>query len=136
MRRACLAACALAAVAGCSPAATASAPAHPTSVTLRIHHSHFTPMSFSVAGGTTVRIIVRNTDPIDHELIVGDQATQDRHEQGTDARHDGSVPGEVSVPAGSVVVTSYRFGPPGRLLYGCHLPGHWAYGMHGIVHIS
>jgi uncharacterized cupredoxin-like copper-binding protein len=80
-----------------------------------------------------VRIVVRNTDPIDHELIVGDQATQDRHERGVEAHHDGSVPGEVSVPAGAVVTTTYRFDQPGRFLYGCHLPGHWDYGMRGVV---
>jgi uncharacterized cupredoxin-like copper-binding protein len=105
----------------------------PRSVTIGIHHSHFTPASFSVAAGTTVRIVVRNTDPIDHELIVGDRTTQDRHEGGVDAHHDGSVPGEVSVPAGKVIVTTYHFDQPGQFFYGCHLPGHWAYGMHGVV---
>ena len=99
--------------AACGSPARAAAP-----VRLEIRHSAFTPGSFSVRDGTTVRIVVRNTDPIDHELIVGDQATQDRHELGTDTHHDGSVPGQISVPAGSVVVTTYRFDRPGRLLYG------------------
>ena len=26
--------------------------------------------------------------------------------------------------------------PPGQLLYGCHLPGHWAYGMHGEMTVA
>jgi uncharacterized cupredoxin-like copper-binding protein len=82
-----------------------------------------------------VRIVVRNNDPIDHELIVGDQAVQDGHEHGTDGSHDGSVPGQVSVPAGATVTTTYRFDRPGRLLYGCHVPGHWAYGMRGTVEV-
>src|SRR5204862_114123 len=104
-------------------------------VQLQIRHSAFTPAAFAVRAGTTVRIVVRNTDLIDHELIVGDQATQDRHEHGTETHHDGSVAGEVSVPAGSTVTTTYRFDRPGRLLYGCHLPGHWAYGMRGTIEI-
>jgi uncharacterized cupredoxin-like copper-binding protein len=105
-------------------------------VNLEIRHSRFDPASLTVRAGTTVRIVVHNTDPIDHELIVGDASTQDTHERGLDTRHDGSVPGQVSVPAGAVVTTTYRFGRPGRLLYGCHLPGHWAYGMHGLIEVA
>lgn len=114
--------------AGCVSRSQAAEP-----VRLEIRHSTYVPDSFSVRAGTTVRIVVHNTDPIDHELIVGDQATQDRHEHGTEQHHDGSVPGEISVPAGAVVSTTYRFDQPGRLLYGCHLPGHWAYGMRGTI---
>ena len=109
---------------------------HPGAVTLEVRHSAFHPGSLTVREGTAVRIVVHNVDPIDHELIVGDRAVQDRHERGVDPRHDGSVPGEVSVPAGSVVVTTYRFDRAGRLLYGCHLPGHWAYGMHGEIKVT
>jgi uncharacterized cupredoxin-like copper-binding protein len=112
-------------------------PSHATSaVHLEIRHSRFDPASLSVRQGTTVRIVVHNADPIDHELIVGDAAVQDSHEHGLDTHHDGSVPGQVSVPAGAVVTTTYRFGGPGRLLYGCHLPGHWAYGMHGQIDVT
>ena len=89
-------------------------------------------MSFSVAGGTTVRIIVRNTDPIDHELIVGDQAVQDRHELGTEAKH-GARPGEISVPAHSAAATQIQLDQPGTYVFACHLPGHFAYGMHGTI---
>jgi uncharacterized cupredoxin-like copper-binding protein len=117
-------------LAGCG--GTPASAAAPRRITLGIHHSRFTPGSFSVEAGTTVQIVVRNTDPIDHELIVGDQAVQDRHEQGTDAKH-GAIPGEISAPAGTVVVTTYHFGRPGRFLFGCHLPGHWNYGMHGVI---
>ena len=39
------------------------------------------------------------------------------------------------MPAGAVVTTTYRFDGPGRLLYGCHLPGHWAYGMRGEIRV-
>jgi uncharacterized cupredoxin-like copper-binding protein len=103
---------------------------------IEIHHSRFVPAAVSIGAGQTIRFVVRNTDPIDHEFIVGDQATQDRHEHGTEDHHDGSVPGEISVPAGAVVETTYHFGPPGQILYACHLPGHWAYGMRGVIRIS
>lgn len=107
-------------------------------INVEIHHSHFFPSKLSVAHDETVHFVVHNTDPIDHEFIVGDQATQDRHEHGTEDHHDGSVPGEISVPAGAVVETTYHFGPPSQkqIFYGCHLPGHWAYGMHGPIRVS
>lgn len=105
-------------------------------VTLTIHHSRFSVDELRVRPGETVRFVVRNTDPIEHELIVGDQSVQDRHEVGTDALH-GDRPGEVSVPAGSTAVTTYRFGPAGSpVLFGCHLPGHWAFGMHGTIRVA
>lgn len=100
-------------------------------VVLTAHHSHFSPEVVAVRPGTTVRFVVRNLDPIAHELIVGDVAVQDRHEHGTEAHH-GARPGEVSVPAGATVVTEYTV-PPGDVLFGCHLPGHWDYGMRGVL---
>ncbi|MBV8296567.1 MAG: cupredoxin domain-containing protein [Acidimicrobiia bacterium] len=123
----------LCAGAGCTSASQA---ATGTVIHIEIHHSRFVPATISVGEGQTVRFVVHNSDPIDHEFIVGDQATQDRHEHGVDDHHDGSVPGEISVPASTVVTTTYHFGPPGQIFYGCHLPGHWAYGMHGVIRVA
>ncbi len=111
-------------------------------VTLTAHWSRFSVTSFGHEGGghvevpvgTTVRFVVRNADPIAHELIVGDEDVQDRHETGTEAHH-GERPGEVSVPAGGTVETTYRFDRRGTVLFGCHLPGHWAYGMRGTIKV-
>lgn len=104
-------------------------------IELTIRHSRFEPSEIAVPHGSTVRFVIRNTDPIDHEFILGDQAVQDRHEKGTDPHH-GAIPGEVSVPAGEVASTTYSFEEPGVLLLGCHLPGHWDYGMRGVVKVA
>lgn len=103
-------------------------------IELTMHHSHFQPAHFTVRRGTTVRFIITNSDPIDHEFILGDEAVQRRHETGTDPHH-GSIPGEVSVPAGGVGETTYTFTRPGLLLIGCHAPGHYVYGMRGWVRV-
>ena len=102
-------------------------------VVLTVHHSRFSPEVVDVRPGTTVRFVVRNLDPIDHELIVGNDAVQDVHERGTEAHH-GTVPGEVSVPALATATTTFRI-PDGSddVPFGCHLPGHWAYGMRGVL---
>ena len=105
-------------------------------VELTVHHSKFSLDELRVRPGETVRFVLRNTDPIPHELIVGDQSVQDVHELGTEAHH-AERPGEVSVAPGATAVTTYRFGKAGgALLFGCHLPGHWAYGMKGTITVG
>jgi uncharacterized cupredoxin-like copper-binding protein len=100
-----------------------------------MHHSRFQPAAVTVAPGSTVRFVLRNTDPIDHEFIIGGPAVHQLHERGTQRRHDG--PGEVSVPAGQERSTTVSFNltAPGQLEYACHLPGHYAYGMRGLVRV-
>jgi uncharacterized cupredoxin-like copper-binding protein len=107
--------------------ACSAAPVAARQVHVTIHYSRFSPAHLEVSEGSTVRFVVTNTDPIDHEFILGDDALQRREEAGTDTVHDGSVPGMVSVPAGSTAATVVSFrGPPpagGSLVYACHLPG-------------
>ena len=131
-----LAALAVAILPACS--AAAGAPSVRT-VAVTIHYSHFSPESLTVGAGGTVRFTITNQDPIDHEFILGDQALQDKEEAGTDLIHDGSVPGMVSAPAGKTVSTVVSFPKdplPGSLIYACHLPGHYAYGMRGKLRIT
>jgi uncharacterized cupredoxin-like copper-binding protein len=101
-------------------------------VMLTVRHSRFLPDRVAVAPGATVRFVVRNDDPIDHEFIVGPEAVHLRHESGTEASH-GAVPGEVSLPAGETAETTYTFAGPGPVAFACHLPGHLAFGMQGQV---
>jgi uncharacterized cupredoxin-like copper-binding protein len=108
-------------------------------VVVTMHHSRFEPAVVRVDPGERVRFVLRNTDPIDHEFILGDDAVQRRHEQGRQRHHHGEVPGERSVAAGQEAATTYAFpaGLDGRALeFACHLPGHYAYGMHGTVRIG
>jgi uncharacterized cupredoxin-like copper-binding protein len=101
-------------------------------VEIDIRHSAFEPALIDAAPGETVRFVITNLDPIDHEFILGDDQVQQRHEDGTEPHH-GAIPGEVSIPAGGTRATSYAFAGPGALPFGCHLPGHWTYGMRGVV---
>jgi uncharacterized cupredoxin-like copper-binding protein len=99
-----------------------------------IHHSRFDIGRLRVREGTLVQLIVRNDDPIDHELVVGDADVHRRHADGTERRHP-PVPGEVSVAPGDTATTFYEFTTPGTVVYACHLPGHIAYGMAGEVEV-
>ncbi|HKF00364.1 MAG TPA: plastocyanin/azurin family copper-binding protein [Actinomycetes bacterium] len=122
----------LLAAAGCARPAVAGQ----RTVVLDVRHSRFLPDHLTARVGDTVTFVVRNTDPIDHELIVGDEAVHRRHEHGRERHHHGDVPGEVSVPAGAERRTTFTFTHPGRVEFACHLPGHWAYGMRGEVRVD
>jgi uncharacterized cupredoxin-like copper-binding protein len=81
-----------------------------------------------------VTFVLVNHDPIGHEFIVGGPEVQARHANGHEAYHP-PVPGEVSVPADARASTSYVFHEPGAVEFACHLPGHYQYGMHGIIDV-
>ena len=87
-----------------------------------------------VAPGTVIEFVLANADPIDHEFIVGPTEVHDRHASGTERVHP-PVPGEVSVPAFGTASTFYEFDSPGTMVFACHLPGHFAYGMRGSVEV-
>ncbi len=130
-RRPRLAATLLAGLAGAVGLAGCGGPGTDRTIELTARFSTFTPVQIEVAPGTTVKLVVHNVDPIGHELIVGDAGVHERHEQGTEPYHP-PRPGEVSVPAGETRATTFTFGTtPGEVEFGCHLPGHWDYGMRG-----
>ena len=108
----------------------------PLVVPITIHWSHFTPAVVRVPAGVPVTFVITNTDPIDHEWIVGDAATHERHRTGTEPVHD-ARPTEISIPAESERRTTVTFAPgAGSELFICHLPGHEAYGMVGTVVVA
>ena len=125
-----LAALILVAAAGCSSEGPGD-----TSVEVNIRFSRFNPDHLEFPVGATVRFVVINKDPIDHEFIIGDERVQQVHEEGTETHH-GARPGEISIPAGETRSTSYTFSEEGTLLIGCHLPGHYDFGMRGDIEVS
>jgi len=122
-------------VAGLAACRPAQAEDRMRTVEVTIHYSRFDPSALSFEPGTTVRFEIRNTDPIDHEFILGDEDVQAVHERGTEAHH-GARPGEISIPAGTTRVTTFTFTERGALIFGCHLPGHYAFGMRGTVTVA
>jgi uncharacterized cupredoxin-like copper-binding protein len=118
-----------------SSQAEATAPLGPGLVRVEVDmsYSRFSlPEDLAVHEGTLVEFVVTNTDPINHELIVGDDAVHARHATGHEPFHP-PVPGEVSVGPGERGLTTYLFDEPGEVRYVCHLAGHAAYGMEGTI---
>lgn len=103
-------------------------------VVLDVDYTRFAPDHLVVREGTMVRFVVRNHDPIRHELIVGPPEVHARHASGHEAVHP-PIPGEVTVEPNATAETVYQFDAVGTVVYACHLPGHDQYGMHGTVEV-
>lgn len=101
---------------------------------IEIHYSKFEPTELTIPAGVPVTIELVNGDPIGHEWMVGDEAMHERHRTGTEPFHD-EIPTEVSLRAYETRETTIRFDEPGEYQFICHLPGHEAYGMVGVLRV-
>ena len=128
MKRLALAAAALTVLGGCGGSARDHRAA------LEIRHSGFSDSVLEARVGQPLTLRLLNRDPIDHEWIVGDDETHRRHATGTEKRHD-ERPTEVSVAALTTMTTTVIFDRAGDYRFVCHLPGHEAYGMTGVVRV-
>jgi uncharacterized cupredoxin-like copper-binding protein len=108
-------------------------------VELSMEGMHFIPDRIEVKAGELVAFVVTNPNDIAHELFIGTPAEQAAHEamhmaaaasDQAQVRHGGY--GIYLAPHDTGVV-SYRFDTAGEIMLGCHLPGHWAAGMHAVV---
>ena len=121
------------AIAGAAAAWTVARGATSTpELSVDIRYSHFEPSELSVPVGVPVTVVLRNLDPIDHEWILGDEGVHERHRTGTEPVH-ASRPTEITVPAGETRRTTIVLDAAGSFRYICHLPGHEAYGMVGVL---
>lgn len=99
----------------------------------------FSPAMVDVAAGETVTFVVTNTGVAVHEFTLGDAAAQHEHatEMGEAAgqmAHD--EPNSVSLGAGETKELTWHFPAAGKVLYGCHEPGHYAGGMVGQITVT
>jgi uncharacterized cupredoxin-like copper-binding protein len=110
-------------------------PHHPSDQqTISIHFSSFEPNEVTVRAGEPITFELRNEDPIEHEWIVGDEQVHQAHRLGTEPYHD-EIPTEVTIPAFETKTTVVTFDKPGEYAFICHLLGHEAYGMRGVVRV-
>jgi len=100
----------------------------------------FSPASFTFKAGETVAFKVSNSGSVPHELVIGDAALQQRHEQemtrGAMAGMEDDSAYAVDVPPGQTATLVYTFKSPGSLLFGCHVAGHYAAGMSGTITVT
>nr|WP_246288414.1 cupredoxin family protein [Achromobacter pestifer] len=95
----------------------------------------FTPERIEVKAGETVRINVRNSGRIRHELVLGTDADLKAHYdmmmKDPGMRHEEA--NAVSLDAGKTGQIVWRFDKAGTVSFGCLEPGHYSAGMKGAV---
>ena len=115
-------------------------PGEPTSVDrtvdVRLMDSlAFDPSSIHAETGETIRFRVTNTGEVDHEFVLGDEATQEEHaaQMGSDGSMHMDESNLLTVEPGATGSIVWRFTQPGTVLYGCHTYGHYGAGMVGTI---
>jgi uncharacterized cupredoxin-like copper-binding protein len=162
LRRAALVVAALAsavAIAACTgapattPAVTPGTSSQPRDVNIIARDDVFSPPVVDLVPGETVILHVINGGLEPHEAVIGDQTVQDAWEV-AEANVPPTRPGEtpaISIPpgvgglrvfvhSGERVDVTWTVPPDpaavSRLIVGCHVPGHYARGMHVPVRIA
>ena len=98
----------------------------------------FSPESLKVEAGETVTFEVTNRDKVEHEFVLGNSNYQDLHESQLKAGgvyHDYSS-FSVHVSPDQTASVTWKFERSGRILYACHVSGHYDAGMIGEIKIS
>ena len=98
----------------------------------------FEPGEVEVAAGETVRFVVENTDKVPHEFVLGNEPYQQVHDSQASS---GGVPHDYSaysvhVDPGQTRSFEWKFDRSGRVLFACHVPGHYERGMIGEIRIG
>jgi uncharacterized cupredoxin-like copper-binding protein len=112
-------------------------PAAGTVIALRMTDNAFSPAHLDVPAGTVVRLDFTNAGRVEHEAVVGDAAVQAGHDRTmAPASHHSGHRAAVEVAPGRTASLTYRFAAPGRVLIGCHQPGHYQAGMVATVDVT
>jgi uncharacterized cupredoxin-like copper-binding protein len=135
-----------------TPPIRAGSSSAPREVSVVLKDWVFLPDPVDLVPGETVRLHVINGGLDIHELVIGDQAVQDAWEL-AEAAHADPPPGPTPVVSVApeqagirvVVASGQRIdltwtvpgaAETGRLILGCHIPGHWAKGMRAAVRVA
>ena len=120
---------------GSAPAAPAASRAR--TVTIEMSAVRYKPTTITVKTGEKVTFRFRNTSNLVHEALIADEKAQAAHEAMMKAmpgmKHGGHGEPYVSVAPGKTGTITTTFTKAGRLVIGCHQPGHYASGMRALL---
>lgn len=113
--------------------------------------NEFTPNVFDIEAGQAITFRFRNDGKVDHEAILGTAAEQADHEaqmagegaghgsgmDGMDGMDHGDSTGDaITVKPGGSATLTHTFASPGKVLLGCHEPGHYKEGMTATITVG
>ncbi len=98
----------------------------------------FVPSSITVKQGETIRLVVKNSGKVKHELVLGTQKELKEHyevmKKHPEMEHDD--PNMVTVAPGKTGEMIWQFTKAGKVDFACLQPGHYDAGMKGLVSVS
>lgn len=98
----------------------------------------FTPSTFKVRKGQTVRFAIQNAGELDHEFVLDQEDKIQEHkavmEKFPDMEHDD--PNAIRLAAGKSGEIIWKFTNDGTFKIACLVPGHYDAGMHGDVSVA
>ena len=104
----------------------------------------YEPAVLTVKAGDTIKFEVTNQGKLPHEFVLADEASQLEHDKemqemaksmpGMTMEHND--PNMITIQPGETKTLVWHFTTPGKLQFGCHVPGHYAAGMVGQLTIT
>ena len=98
----------------------------------------FLPDNLTVKSGETVRLLVKNSGQLLHELVLGRAEDLEKHaalmRKFPEMEHD--EPNMVHVKPGKTGEVVWTFDKPGDFRFACLIPGHFEAGMTGKVTVK
>ncbi|APG87386.1 copper oxidase (plasmid) [Sinorhizobium americanum CCGM7] len=98
----------------------------------------FTPSTFKVRKGQTVRFLIKNAGELEHEFVLDQEDNIMEHkavmEKFPEMEHDD--PNAIRLAAGEAGEIIWKFTNDGTFKIACLVPGHYDAGMHGDVTVA
>jgi uncharacterized cupredoxin-like copper-binding protein len=98
----------------------------------------FTPASFNVRKGQTVKLSIKNAGQLDHEFVLDQEDKIMEHkavmEKFPEMEHDDA--NAIRLPSGQNGEIVWKFTTDGTFKFACLVPGHYDAGMHGDVTVA
>jgi len=98
----------------------------------------FTPSSISVRQGETIRLIVKNSGAVKHELVLGSEKELKEHNEvmKKNPEMEHADDNMVTVAPGKTGEVVWQFTKAGKVNFACLQPGHFDAGMKGVVIVA
>lgn len=98
----------------------------------------FVPASIDVKQGETLRLVIKNSGKLKHELVLGTEKELKQHyeEMKKNPEMEHADPNMVTLAAGNTGEVIWRFTEAGKVDFACLQPGHYEAGMKGLVNVA
>lgn len=98
----------------------------------------FMPSSISVKQGETVKLVVKNSGKVKHEMVLGSEKELKEHSEAMKKfpEMEHADPNMVTVQPGQTGEIIWKFSKAGVINFACLQPGHYDAGMKGAVKVA